>query len=798
MSQKKLTYKEYQALVESQLAALLDNLVQIASGDLEVKIAIPEGINAVTDLAYGMMILLEDLRYLIDEQQEAQSNLEKTVLERTAELEKALEEITIAQRRYVSEQWEEYIETQEEYDPAQGEIQEEFLPAFKHVVETNTPYIADINNSDNATFALSYPVRYADESIGVLGFQSEELETLDEADLAAVEDIIEQVGLALESQRLFDQTQLALAETERQASRLRRLTEMGAELNTALTIQDVYETAIRYTSQLLQTDIVEIALLSSDFQTLKVLDNPKAPLPNQVFGLDDTSIGEAVYQRQALYWSDIEGSKFRDHEMIYEKGMRSSICAPLIAQRVLGTLNAASPNVGTFSEQDKNLMLQIASLVAATIENRQLLEQTAQRASQLERLAQVEAELSRAESPQALIETLGKALTNYPFQIRLHYVEIDENSVPDVQVPQASWENGQYDTSWHKNTPPYQLVRIDRNLIWINSPEQITYVENISESNQLSPESKAWFREREIGGFAIIPLRNAGIWQGKINIRTKDPRPFTEDERFVLENVRQTLGAVVASRRAAEAQKLALQESERRSRELDALNQVGRVVVQQLDEIQLTNAIFEQISQIIDFNIFFLGVYTPESHLFKTLLYSDGQKQLYDIPDRTLIPQNGTYQSIAQQKTILIQPTPADYAAQPAPDRSQLIGDRTTLAPSRIYIPIVSGQTVLGSMSLHSNHFNAYSQNDINLLNGIANYFGVAWQNASLFNATKRRADRERLVYDISQKILNTTSVEKALQTTVQELGKALKSRYTQVALQVNDHSSTGDASGGS
>ena len=108
---------------------------------------------------------------------------------------------------------------------------------------------------------LAVPVSYADELIGLLGFSADEMAEWDEADLRAVEAIVEQVGLALENQRLFDQTQAALAETERQARRLAQLNEIGAYLSAARFLEDVVAIVHRQTNELLGGQWVGMVLI---------------------------------------------------------------------------------------------------------------------------------------------------------------------------------------------------------------------------------------------------------------------------------------------------------------------------------------------------------------------------------------------------------------------------------------------------------------------------------------------------------------------------------------------------------
>ena len=52
-----------------------------------------------------------------------------------------------------------------------------------------------------------------------------------------------------------------------------------------------------------------------------------------------------------------------------------------------------------------------------------------------------------------------------------------------------------------------------------------------------------------------------------------------------------------------------------------------------------------------------------------------------------------------------------------------------------------------------------------------------------LLTAAQSQAEKERVVNAISQRIQSTLTMEEALQTAVTELGQALQTRYTQIAI---------------
>ncbi|MCZ7669053.1 MAG: GAF domain-containing protein [Chloroflexi bacterium] len=94
---------------------------------------------------------------------------------------------------------------------------------------------------------------------------------------------------------------------------------------------------------------------------------------------------------------------------------------------------------------------------------------------------------------------------------------------------------------------------------------------------------------------------------------------------------------------------------------------------------------------------------------------------------------------------------------------------------SYIGVPMIVGETVIGVIGLNGQQDRRmYTDHDLPLLNTLASTIAVAVQNAIQFEEAQRRANREALVNEISQKIQNAPTIESAMQTAVTELGKAL------------------------
>jgi GAF domain-containing protein len=106
---------------------------------------------------------------------------------------------------------------------------------------------------------------------------------------------------------------------------------------------------------------------------------------------------------------------------------------------------------------------------------------------------------------------------------------------------------------------------------------------------------------------------------------------------------------------------------------------------------------------------------------------------------------------------------------------------------SQLGIPLKIGENVLGAIDVQHNQPDAFGEDDISVLQILADQVAVAVQNVRLFEQTLSRAEREKSVVEITSRIRERRNVESMLQTALKEMQVAVGARLGRIRL-VRDH----------
>jgi len=240
----------------------------------------------------------------------------------------------------------------------------------------------------------------------------------------------------------------------------------------------------------------------------------------------------------------------------------------------------------------------------------------------------------------------------------------------------------------------------------------------LAEANPLLPETRS-----EIA----LPLISRGRVIGALDVQSKEPEAFSDEEVAVLQTMADQVAVAVDN-----AQLWA--EAQASLEEMEALQR--RYVREQWAEYVSARA-------------------APH--------YERTQPGVTPLGDAVLAE---VEQAMAQGE-VIVQSDAGDGAGQAA-----------------LVAPISLRGEVIGALGLHeAENKRRWTDDEIALIEAVADQMALAIENARLFEQTQSRAARERLIRGITDRIRGAVDVESILQTTVQEIGKALGASHGLVRL---------------
>jgi serine phosphatase RsbU (regulator of sigma subunit)/putative methionine-R-sulfoxide reductase with GAF domain len=221
------------------------------------------------------------------------------------------------------------------------------------------------------------------------------------------------------------------------------------------------------------------------------------------------------------------------------------------------------------------------------------------------------------------------------------------------------------------------------------------------------------------------------------------------------------LSLVVASisvRRAA----LNLQMQRRSVRELALLNEVSRAIIRsELDVDALVDLIYREASKIVDTSSFHLGLFDGDTY---TLVVRVQDRVRLPRLTTTLENRDGIVGWIRETgRALLVEDFLEEMDRLPARPRYQ------SEHPPRsgIYVPLIAGERVIGSISIQSYRPRAFGTDDMRLLLLIADQAAVAIARARAFAEARTRSNQLQAVHAVSERVTAILSLDELLPSVV-------------------------------
>ena len=358
-------------------------------GVLDVQVEDPEALNP------DVMLFLETLAI--------QAGIMVEALRSRSEMLEQFDELTTLQRRTSVEGWQEFIET----NP---------LIASKFIFDQNTdsaiPVMGELAEENGNQPVVTNSLEVRGSVIGSLGIADNPDQPLTSEEVQLLESVSEEVAEALERARLFESSQ-------RSASELAVLNEMGATFAQANTEEFINETIYIYTTKLMKAPQFFIAYYDQSNEEIsfplvmmageKVVEGHPNFDDWQPRPVGTGLTGYIINNRlPILIDSDAENTlnKLGIPFMQFGGTTQSFLGVPMvIGDRTLGVISVQSEDVANlYSRHHLDLLTTIASQAAVSINNTRLFQTEQERAQQERTVRTITDKVRRGANTQAIMQ----------------------------------------------------------------------------------------------------------------------------------------------------------------------------------------------------------------------------------------------------------------------------------------------------------------------------------------------------------------------------------------------------------
>jgi GAF domain-containing protein/DNA-binding response OmpR family regulator len=630
--------------------------------------------------------------------------------------------------------------------PTPGGSFEQFLRNREPIIGNTAEIMArtggtSIPGTDTSKSLISVPIISSDRFIGSLQIENYERENVyGESELRLLTTIAASLGTALENARLFAETQRLLKETEQRNAELAIINSVQRGLASKLDIQSIYEMVGQQIHQVFPQFDISIGAYDpdTDFVHAGYMIEHGKRIDIQPFKVDDIGfIGEMVRTRKPILVNenlDEESKKVGSYTLEGTDSPKSHVMVPLIVNESVRGLVVLQDmqRENAFSEADIRLLETIAGSMSVALENarlfdetQRLLKETEQRAAELQIINSVQQGLSSKLEIHAIYDLVGDKIRDiFDAQVVLIGTLDTVNKMEEFKY---NIEKGQ-----RYYPPPRQYDGVRQFLV----DSQQSYLNNHITLEQIHLSGGRVVEGTEVPkSLLFVPLLVGQQVTGYVSLQNVDRYDaFSESDVRLLQTLANSMSVALENARLFDETQRLLKETEQRNAELAIINSVQAGLAQKLDLHEIVDLVGDKLREIFEADTVSVGMYDAERDWAFNRYYVDRGERI-PFPDDFVNRPSLTAITIDTREPLLLGTT--EEAERLGSIRMTREGEAVDQNETFMGVPILTGRKVLGAVSVQSYRQYAFDQDDLRLLQTLANSMSIALENARLFDETQ-------------------------------------------------------------
>ena len=589
--------------------------------------------------------------------------------------------------------------------------------------------------------------------LGALVMIGSRNDSLSNSEIQPYANLVDLMSVALERSDAIQQTEKHLREVEALAS----INDLIASTSD---IQAFYHALLEKIQQIIGDYSLTVALYDSTNNSVSIPFNYESGM---VTSVESFPVGEGLTSillrtRQPLMLvEDTERKAAALGAKISGKPARSWMGAPMLIQNnPIGALIIQdAANEHAFDEGDLKFFTTIAGQVAGVINNIHLLDESQQRALQLETTSEIARDISGSLN---LDELLIKAVSLIRERFNFYHAAIFLLDLPGefAVIREATGEAGA-----QMKRAGYKIGVGSKSIVgFVSGRGELLVVNDTSKdatyyANPLLPDTRSE---------AAIPLHVGERILGVLDVQSTVPFAFSDDDLRSLQILADQLAVAVANT------------------ELFAETQEHLSQHRLLHHITSTVASGTTLDEALENAVNGLQVTLGGDRVI--ILLADRARNMLQIKASVGYSENVTNAEVEIGKGIA-----GWVAAHRRPLRVRDVNEDpryiqiSANTRSELAVPLVYRNELLGVLNVESEQADAYTENDEEMLGTLGGSLAAIIANARLLEQLRTQSERERLVFDVTSKIRKSPDIQSILMTTASEITRITGARYMKILL---------------
>jgi GAF domain-containing protein len=659
------------------------------------------------------------------------------------------------------------------------------------VIANNQPFIATDSQAETTPVKgiplgdslprsiIIVPLRDGTNVLGAISIQNDVPHAFDSSEFKTFMAVASHIATIIKNARMYDQTKNLVNEGTRDYQTAVALRQAIAVISTSLEPASVLNQLLIALGSVFTYDTAYTFILRDDdkLQHITGRDFHDRPLPvsgqdMQTAWTNSRLIKGIVETKEAV----MIGNTAVDPDYISVSGneaMRSWMGIPLVAQRtVVGFLMVHSEQLNAFGEREKWLATTLCAHTAVALNNARLYQRTQQQLSEISTLYQASATMTANLDQDFVLQTVVTEM--------VRALKVDSCTI-------FVWDEHkqQYDAAAHKSILYTEQKQADETigLMSVEHLEKHPTLQRLFETKEIcglrqghtaSQDDADLLTASNMKSILLVPLVRRQKMLGVIAMgQHAQPRIFRQSELWLAQNLAgQAAVAIEHSHLFSQAQ-----------RRIEELSTFHSIVLQLNTPLQL-KSVLDTITEsalklLADAGNLHIYLYDAEKdeYTFGSALWRDGRRQ----PAVDHIRKDGLTAKVVQGGKPVVINTASTHPLYQSPQASAW--GISAIAG----FPLKHGDQVIGAFTITYLHAHTFTQDELLLLNLLADQAAVAVKNARLFDDSQRRLRDMSALVDMAKQVTGNLKLKSVLQTTVQILQGLLNARASTITMLSDD-----------